>query len=108
MFQRTGFYRPGLERSSPVGVPTTATFSSDIISPTMYKVTIQSTPINESNWKVVAAGIWRPGEQPQLEEHILSAEVVGELFNVTPSATKSLAWKHSDLIGRLGVFCFAN
>jgi hypothetical protein len=52
----------------------------------MYRVTIQSTPINESNWKVVAAGTWKPGG-PQLEEHILSAEVVAELFNVIPSAT---------------------
>jgi hypothetical protein len=53
----------------------------------MYKVTIQSTPANESDWRVVAAGTWTPGEQPQLEEHILSAEVVEELFNVTLSPT---------------------
>jgi hypothetical protein len=52
----------------------------------MYKVTIQATPVNESNWKVVASGTWTPGQQPQLDEHLLRAEVVAELFNVTPSA----------------------
>jgi hypothetical protein len=63
----------------------------------MYKVTIQATPINESNWKVVAAGTWKPGEQPQLEEHILSAEVLEELFDVTPS--------ESDPSGRNQIQC---
>lgn len=57
-----------------------------IISTTMYKVTIQATPLNESDWKVVAAGTWTPGQQPQLGEHILPPEVLEELFNVTPSA----------------------
>jgi hypothetical protein len=52
----------------------------------MYKVTIQATPINESDWKVEAAGTWTPGRQPQLAEHILPAEVLEELFNVTPPA----------------------
>src|SRR5579862_9820323 len=84
MFQRTGFYRSSLERSSRW--VRGSTFSPGIISPTMYKVTIQSTPVNESNWKVVAAGTWTPGQQPQLEEHMLSGEVVAELFNFTPSA----------------------
>ncbi len=51
----------------------------------MYKVTIQATPINESDWKVVATGRWTPGQQPQLAEHTLAAEVLEELFNVTPS-----------------------
>jgi hypothetical protein len=50
----------------------------------MYKVTIQATPINESNWEVVAAGRWTPGQQPQLDK-TLAAEVLEELFNVTPS-----------------------
>jgi hypothetical protein len=48
----------------------------------MYKV----TPINESNWKVVESGRWTPGQQPQLDT-TLSAEMLEELFNVTPSAT---------------------
>jgi hypothetical protein len=52
----------------------------------MFKVTIQATPIKESNWTVVAAGTWTPGQQPQLDK-ILAAEVLEELFNVTPSAT---------------------
>jgi hypothetical protein len=53
----------------------------------MYKVTIQSTPVSETNWKVVATGTWTPGQHPQLAEEFLSAEVVEALFNVTPSAT---------------------
>jgi hypothetical protein len=53
----------------------------------MYKVTIQSTPVTESNWKVIATGTWTPGQQPQLAEQILPAEVVEALFNVNPSAT---------------------
>jgi hypothetical protein len=53
----------------------------------MYKVTIQATPVAESNWTVVASGTWTPGQQPQLAEHILLAEVVETLFNVIPSAT---------------------
>jgi hypothetical protein len=51
----------------------------------MFKVTIQATPINESNWAVVAAGTWTSGQQPQLDK-TLATEVVAELFNVTPSA----------------------
>jgi hypothetical protein len=73
-------------RRSPVGARTAPTFSSGIIAPAMYKVTIQATPINESNWAVVAAGTWTPGQQPQLDK-TLAAEVLGDLFNVTPSAT---------------------
>ena len=53
----------------------------------MYKVTIQETPLAESNWRVVATGTWTPGQQPQLDEHILPAEVIEALFNVSPSAT---------------------
>ena len=53
----------------------------------MYKVTIQSTPVGESNWSVVTTGTWNPGEPPQLAEEILPAKVVDALFNVTPSAT---------------------
>jgi hypothetical protein len=53
----------------------------------MYKVTIQETPIKESNWRVVASGTWTPGERPQLADHILPADVVEALFDVTPSAT---------------------
>ena len=54
----------------------------------MYKVTIQSTPVAESNWRVVASGTWTPGQQPQLDEQkILPAEVIEMLFNVSPSAT---------------------
>ena len=51
---------------------------------TVYKVTIQATPVATDTWKVVASGTWTPGQQPQLEQ-ILSAEVVEALFNVSPS-----------------------
>jgi hypothetical protein len=50
----------------------------------MYKITIQSTPINESNWKVVGSGRWTPGQQPELDK-TLADDVLRELFNVTPS-----------------------
>jgi hypothetical protein len=53
----------------------------------MYKVTIQATPVGESNWSVVTTGTWTPGQAPQLAEEILPASVVETLFNVTPSAT---------------------
>jgi hypothetical protein len=53
----------------------------------MYKVTVQATPVAESNWRVVASGTWTPGQQPQLAEQTLPAEVVEALFNVSPSAT---------------------
>jgi hypothetical protein len=52
----------------------------------MYKVTIQSTPVAETNWRVVASGTWTPGQQPQLDEHALSTEVIETLFDVRPSA----------------------
>jgi hypothetical protein len=52
---------------------------------TVYKVTIQATPVAADRWKVVASGTWTPGQHPQLEQ-ILSAEVVEALFNVSPSA----------------------
>jgi hypothetical protein len=42
----------------------------------MYKVTIQATPAGESNWSVVTTGRWTPGKPPQLEDEILSANVV--------------------------------
>jgi hypothetical protein len=57
----------------------------------MYKVTIQATPIEKIDWKVVAAGTWIPGQQPQLEDQILSAEVLEALFNVTLSPTDNLS-----------------
>jgi hypothetical protein len=53
----------------------------------MYKVTVQETPVAESNWRVVASGTWTPGQQPELAEQTLPAEVVETLFNVSPSAT---------------------
>jgi hypothetical protein len=53
----------------------------------MYKVTIQATPVAESNWRVVASGTWTPGQQPQLAEDSLPAEVIETLFHVNPSAT---------------------
>ncbi len=53
----------------------------------MYKVTIQETPVSESNWRVVASGTWTPGQQPQLAETHLPAKLVETLFNVIPSAT---------------------
>ena len=52
----------------------------------MYKVTIQSTPAEKIDWKVVASGRWTPGQPPELAEHILPAEVLDALFNVTPLA----------------------
>jgi hypothetical protein len=57
----------------------------------MYKVTIQATHIEKIDWKVVAAGTWIPGQQPQLEDQILSAEVLEALFNVTLSPTDNLS-----------------
>ncbi len=51
---------------------------------TVYKVTIQETPVGADQWKVVASGTWTPGQQPQLEQ-TLSAEVIEALFNVIPS-----------------------
>jgi len=53
----------------------------------MYKVTIQTTPVKIIDWRVVTAGTWTPGQQPQLADQVLPAEVLEELFNVTPSAT---------------------
>jgi hypothetical protein len=53
----------------------------------MYKVTIQARPIKEGDWRVVASGTWTPGEQPQLADQVLPAEVMETLFNVTPSPT---------------------
>ena len=54
----------------------------------MYKVTIQATPVAESNWRVVATGNWTPGKQPELvADQVLPAEVVASLFDVTVSAT---------------------
>lgn len=54
----------------------------------MYKVTIQTTPVSKIDWKVVAAGRWTPGHPPELAEQTLSAEVLEELFNVTPSPSE--------------------
>jgi hypothetical protein len=53
----------------------------------MYKVTIQETPVAESNWRVVGSGTWTPGQPPQLGDQILPVEVVEALLNVTPSPT---------------------
>jgi hypothetical protein len=50
---------------------------------TVYKVTIQATPVGTDQWKVVGTGTWTPGQQPQLEQ-TLSAEVIEALFNVIP------------------------
>ena len=55
----------------------------------MYKVTIQATSVQRIDWKVVGSGLWNRGQQPQLEDQILSAEVVEELFSVTPSPTEN-------------------
>ena len=52
----------------------------------MYKVTIQMTPVQKIDWRVVASGRWTPGQQPELDHADLSAEVLERLFNVTPSA----------------------
>ena len=53
----------------------------------MYKVTIQATPSNESDWRVVTTGTWTPGQQPQLADQALPVEVLEELLKVTPSPT---------------------
>jgi hypothetical protein len=53
----------------------------------MYKVTIQATPTAKIDWKVVAAGRWTPGRPPELAEQNFPADVLQELFNVTPSPT---------------------
>jgi hypothetical protein len=63
----------------------------------MYKVTIQATAIEESDWKVVASGTWTPGQRPQLADEILPADVLEGLFSVTPSP--------SDKSGRNQVQC---
>ena len=66
----------------------------------VYKVTLQETPVSESNWRVVASGTWTPGQHPQLQEHMLPAEVVKALFNVIPSATEKSATTASQRRGR--------
>jgi hypothetical protein len=50
----------------------------------MYKVTVQATPTDKVDWKVVASGRWTPGQPPQLGEEVLASEVLADLFNVTP------------------------
>ena len=55
--------------------------------PSAYKVTIQATPVGVNNWQVVVAGTWTPGQEPQLAEQVLPAEVIEALFNIIPSAT---------------------
>jgi hypothetical protein len=52
----------------------------------MYKVTIQSTPADRVDWQVVASGRWTPGQAPELPDHSLSPEVLGELFKTPPPA----------------------
>jgi hypothetical protein len=52
-----------------------------------YKITVQATPIGLNNWQVVVAGTWTPGQEPQLAEQVLSADVVESLFNISPSPT---------------------
>ena len=59
--------------------------SGQVAQATMYKVTIQTTPVQEHNWRVVATGTWTPGQQPQLDNQILPTRVVEALLNVTPS-----------------------
>jgi hypothetical protein len=54
----------------------------------MYKVTIQATPISKIDWKVVAAGHWTPGQPPELAEQGLAAELLEELFTVTPQPSE--------------------
>ena len=51
----------------------------------LYKVTIQSTPVGESNWRVVTTGTWTPGTAPQLEAQTLPAQVIEALLNIVPS-----------------------
>ena len=53
----------------------------------MYKVTIQSTSVQEDKWRVIASGRWTPGQQPQLDNQLLPAAVVEKLLNVVPSTT---------------------
>ena len=53
----------------------------------MYKVTIQEASVKLSDWKVVAAGTWTPGQRPQLDDQIVPTDVLDELFNVIPSVT---------------------
>jgi len=52
----------------------------------LFKVTIQATPAQENNWRVVTTGAWSPGQPPELEDHV-PAEVLATLFAVTPSPT---------------------
>jgi hypothetical protein len=51
----------------------------------MYKVTIQATPFQADNWKVVATGTWTPGTPPQLDSIVVPADVVTALLNITPA-----------------------
>ena len=51
----------------------------------MYKVTIQTTPVDENNWKVVANGSWTPGLPPELDNQTLPLGVIEALFNIIPS-----------------------
>ena len=48
-----------------------ATAEICLIDNPMYKVTIQTTPAGESNWRVVTTGTWNQGERPQLADEIL-------------------------------------
>jgi hypothetical protein len=52
----------------------------------MYKVTIQTTPTGESNWRVLTTGTWNPGEPPRLEHQSVPDNAVEALFEITPSA----------------------
>lgn len=54
----------------------------------VFKVTIQATAVEEKDWHVVATGTWIPGQQPELENEVLPAEVLATLFAVSPSGTE--------------------
>jgi hypothetical protein len=64
--------------------PRKATAEIYLIDNPMYKVTIQTTPAGESNWRVVTTGTWSQGERPQLADEILPPKIVEALFNITP------------------------
>jgi hypothetical protein len=58
--------------------------------PATYQVTIQATTVRGMDWKVVATGRWTAGRGPLLAEHTVSADVLENLFHLTPSATDQL------------------